>query len=956
MFYFSGVVNGKYLKNEVRMLTLMISRVKFRPLIWRNTHPYVLIDRHEDMTHPNKIEDDGNCDRSVTFYGYVRGSNLKANTRVHFLGVGDFNMEEISVLPDPIPMVDKEKKLMSLKKKESLLFAPLSNVGAVTYDKDAVYIDIGKVNYTKKEHLQTVENAEDVEDIEVDPNTPAGLLKELQDVKEGVDEKMKDMGLTIFEGGDEVMADDNQDSMGYDDGEKKDEQGPNVQDLVKPFRMKNNTVSSSESSDSDSSDSGSDSSDSDSSDSDSDSDSSDNEEDKESDETSSQSSSDNDNSESNAAETPLSARWKTNLAQRAADSYLGRERSQGVTLQELIYGVTRSGDNPNIISSDESASENDNDSDDEFFKLKKSNSASQKEEETLKRGGRHKSSIALTEDDSSRLPCGNTHSIPSVDDWMDEGEDNILESLRDKFVTGKWDKKASVEEFDTFEDLETGEKFDADGGEASSSDDDDDNDDEMVDFSKMTNEEIREYNSKKKEQQKMSFDDTYDSEKKTVAEASIKDNEEDTENAYLEALQRQKETRLQRNKSEFGEDGDLTRIRHEGFRQGHYCRILIHNVPAEFLSCFNPKFPYVLGGLTPQETNFGLVRCRFKKHRWHSKILKCQDPLVLSVGWRRFQSVPIYSIEDQNGRHRYLKYTPEHMHCNATFYGPLCPPNTGLLAIQRLVDNISGFRIAGTGVTLEMDQSVEIVKKLKLVGTPHKIHRHTAFISGMFNSELEVSRFVGASLRTVSGVRGQVKKYIREGPAGTFRATFEDKILMSDIVFCRTWFPVDVPKFFNPVTTSLGQWRGMKTKAQLQLETQTPIEVNPDSVYKPIVRYERKFNPLTIPKKLEAGLPFKNKPKNQQLKKKQKSYVDRRAVVMEGSEKKKHNFLVALKTLRNDKVKKRREVNQSRRLEKEKQKRKIEEKVEEVKRANKKRRYREQGKIEALRNKTRAGS
>eukprot|EP00586_Coscinodiscus_wailesii_P006920 CAMPEP_0172489038 /NCGR_PEP_ID=MMETSP1066-20121228/18798_1 /TAXON_ID=671091 /ORGANISM="Coscinodiscus wailesii, Strain CCMP2513" /LENGTH=269 /DNA_ID=CAMNT_0013256625 /DNA_START=149 /DNA_END=954 /DNA_ORIENTATION=+ len=45
MFYFSGVVNGKYLKNEVRMLTLMISRVKFRPLIWRNTHPYVLIDR-----------------------------------------------------------------------------------------------------------------------------------------------------------------------------------------------------------------------------------------------------------------------------------------------------------------------------------------------------------------------------------------------------------------------------------------------------------------------------------------------------------------------------------------------------------------------------------------------------------------------------------------------------------------------------------------------------------------------------------------------------------------------------------------------------------------------------------------------------------------------------------------------------------------------------------------------
>lgn len=28
MFYFSGVVNGKYLKNEVKQLTLFISRVK----------------------------------------------------------------------------------------------------------------------------------------------------------------------------------------------------------------------------------------------------------------------------------------------------------------------------------------------------------------------------------------------------------------------------------------------------------------------------------------------------------------------------------------------------------------------------------------------------------------------------------------------------------------------------------------------------------------------------------------------------------------------------------------------------------------------------------------------------------------------------------------------------------------------------------------------------------------
>jgi ribosome biogenesis protein BMS1 len=161
---------------------------------------------------------------------------------------------------------------------------------------------------------------------------------------------------------------------------------------------------------------------------------------------------------------------------------------------------------------------------------------------------------------------------------------------------------------------------------------------------------------------------------------------------YLEALKREKEAKQKDAWVEFGAEGEEQRTKHEGFRQGLYVRVEIDRVPVDFLNNYSPNTPLILGGLLESETQMGLLRARFKKHRWHKKILKNMDPLVFSIGWRRYQSVPLLSTEDQNDRHRYLKYTPEHMHCFVTFYGPLTAPNTGLLAIKNMTGKISGFR------------------------------------------------------------------------------------------------------------------------------------------------------------------------------------------------------------------------------------------------------------------------
>ena len=75
-----------------------------------------------------------------------------------------------------------------------------------------------------------------------------------------------------------------------------------------------------------------------------------------------------------------------------------------------------------------------------------------------------------------------------------------------------------------------------------------------------------------------------------------------------------------------------------------------------------------------------------------------------------------------------------------------------------------------------------------------------------------------------------------QGKEGSIRCTFEDKILMSDIVFLRAWVNVDIPRFFNPVTTLLqlhgSVWRGMKTVAELRKEKGLSIPANKNSIYK----------------------------------------------------------------------------------------------------------------------------
>ena len=117
----------------------------------------------------------------------------------------------------------------------------------------------------------------------------------------------------------------------------------------------------------------------------------------------------------------------------------------------------------------------------------------------------------------------------------------------------------------------------------------------------------------------------------------------------------------------------------------------------------------------------------------------------------------------------------------------------------------------------------------------------------------------------------------------------------------------------------------MRLTGQVRHEHNSSTPHQSDSAYKPIERPGRRFNPLKVPRKLQGALPYASKPRLMKPQKR-KTYLQKRAVLLEPEEKKALAVMQQMRALRKEAITRRRDKKHERaetrkkRIEKDEQK------------------------------------
>ncbi|KAG1459953.1 hypothetical protein G6F46_006023 [Rhizopus delemar] len=217
-------------------------------------------------------------------------------------------------------------------------------------------------------------------------------------------------------------------------------------------------------------------------------------------------------------------------------------------------------------------------------------------------------------------------------------------------------------------------------------------------------------------------------------------------------------------------------------KPGQRITIWISNVPVQAFQAYDRTRPYVVFGLLQYEHKMSLLNIQLQRDNAYEEPVKSKDPMVMHMGFRRYNVKPVYSQNTNKGSnnvHKFERFIQLGRSYVATVYGPIAFGKTPV-TFYKETENPNEPILVSTGTFMNIDVKRIIAKRIILSGHPYKIHKRSAVVRFMFFNVEDIYWFKPIQLSTKYGRVGHIKESL--GTHGYMKCIFDGTLTQQDTV------------------------------------------------------------------------------------------------------------------------------------------------------------------------------
>ncbi|CAO3596261.1 unnamed protein product [Absidia cylindrospora] len=256
-------------------------------------------------------------------------------------------------------------------------------------------------------------------------------------------------------------------------------------------------------------------------------------------------------------------------------------------------------------------------------------------------------------------------------------------------------------------------------------------------------------------------------------------------------------------------------------KPGSRITLWIKNVPKGAYEMFDKVRPYVVFGLLQYEHKSSLLNLQITRDNAYEEPVRSKDPMILHMGFRRYNVKPIYSQNSNKGSnnvHKYDRFLQMGRSTVATVYGPVVFGKVPCM-LYKETDDVNEPILVSTGMFMNTDVKRIVAKRIILSGHPFRVHKRSAIIRYMFFNTDDIHWFKPVQLTTKYGRVGHIRESV--GTHGYMKCTFDGPMTQQDTVMLSLY-----KRIFPKWNTDL--YRGgliKEAKAVNQVTKPTPMDM-----------------------------------------------------------------------------------------------------------------------------------